>query len=203
MSLRDDLERYFAGTWVGFMVNGVSTPMYVQGMDRPRGVSSDDYSLDAMDQHKFIGYRVQPDGTRVECNGTIRRGNINIEMKELGYVVDGNQPLWLSWRPNRSTKKGLCCRRTHGLPANMNSGDFISDSIAASIFEMWNTTNAVERQFHKSEGGILLYKGHEIGTHDNEGFTVKPDYRYLRKAIELGFGNTLRFAVGPEEAQGA
>lgn len=192
MSLCDDFGMYYNNTYVGYMHRGKVLPFFVTSVSRGRNFEDNDYSEQAVENLIYRGHVLHPDGEFRDGMGSVAEGKIVLDMQELGYVtVPGRPPVWLSWKPQRSTKKGLCHRRVDGVRGDINR------RMAQGVFDMWGNTNIVERQF-AVDGEELLYKGRSIGTKIGDTFTVRPQYQYLRGTILKGFGNQSVFEVMEE-----
>lgn len=193
MSLQADFGNYYGGTWVRFSSNGKIFPFYVDHVRTGNDFADEDYSEESINNLRFVGNILGEDGRLRQATKTISEGLV-LKMEELGYITYQDRKVWLSWRPQRSTKKGLCGRRISGSPERNQ----LSASIVKEIFDSWEKTTPLQRQFATNEGN-LLYKGREVGTVDGDNYELLPEFSYLQESILKSFENAKCGVIGEGE----
>ncbi len=182
MSLAEDYNMYYGGTYVGLADNnGVVRPFWVTGVTRGRDFTNHDYSEDAIRALKFSGTFFGSNGPE---DKTVSYPKLVLEMPDLGYVSFGGRDYYLTWKPSRSTKKGLCDRRIAGVGR-------LDNVFVQSIFESVNKNpDPLSRQFLIKDGKVA-YKGYLVGTVDNQLIKIGKKFKYvlpyLRKILQEGF----------------
>lgn len=196
MSLARDFVNYYGNCYIGFRPN-VNSPLlafYVTNVNTGRNFGDGDYTDEAMDALRFSGYYVL-DGERREINNTtLGAGKIDVEMPELGYIRYRDRDLYLTFRPQRSMRKGLCGRRVEGCQGNL--GDAMAEAVYASV---QHQPDSLRRQFAITDGS-LMYKGRKVGTSVGDNFEVFIPYRYLGHFVRKAFGENINVQFVEEEA---
>lgn len=183
MSLAEDFNMYFGGTYVGLAdQHGVIRPFWVTSVARGRDFNNNDYSEAAVNALRFTGTHYRNED--MEEEKTVPYGKLVLEMPDLGYIEHRGKFYYLTWRPTRSTKKGLCDRRISGV----NRLDY---NFVRSIYEtVHKNPNPLARQFCIQEGKVA-YKGYLIGTVDNKLLKIAKKFKYLlpfiNKTLEEGY----------------
>lgn len=170
MSLADDYNMYYGNTYVGLPdQNGVVMPFYVTGITRGRDFNNNDYGHEAMLALKFSGIHYTDRG---EEEKTVVYTKLILDMPDLGYVKYMGRNYFLTWRPTRSTKKGLCDRRISGV-------NRIDPSFVKEIFKtVHEKPDVLSRQF-LTEDGKVKYKGYVVGRVENNLLTVLKKFKYI------------------------
>lgn len=182
MSLAEDYTMYYGGTYVGMADrNGVVRPFWVTGVSRGRDFNNNDYSEAAINALKFSGTFFTENNPE---DKTVPYTKLILEMPDLGYINYQGRDYYLTWRPSRSTKKGLCDRRIAGV--NRMDNTFVK-----AIYEsIHNNPDPLSRQFLIKEDKVA-YKGYLVGTVDNQLIKVAKKFKYvlpfLRKVLREGF----------------
>lgn len=181
MSLRDDFNMYYNSTTVGYRVDGLLVPFVITDIRMGRGFDNDDFSNEAVSALKFSGYYNNDRGQVIEVTVPHDDENLVLEMPELGYILYRDKPMFLYWKPQRSTKKGMCGRRISGHNGRFNY------EMSQIIYKMVND-NPMEltRYFLKHENN-LHYKGRIIGTYEGDVITLKKGFHYLRGLMDKVF----------------
>ena len=195
MSLARDFHNYYGNCYVGFRPerNGQLRAFFVNNVKTGRNHNENDYSEEAVNNLRFSGYYLV-DGERRDVNNTtLSAGKLELEMPELGYVHRNNRHMYLTFRPQRSMRKGLCGRRVDGCQGNL--GDGLAESIYDSVH---HGPCALRRQFAIVDGA-LMYKGRKIGTSGGDNFSVFVPYRYLGQFVRKAFGENINVDFVEEE----
>lgn len=196
MSLARDFHNYYGECYIGYRnrAGGPIVPFYVSNIRTGRNRNEDDYSQGAVDALRFSGYTINQDGqTNNIENLTLESNKIILEIPELGYAKIGNTWYWLSYKPQRSTKKGICGRRLDGL-----RGRRMDDATAQAIYVA--SENEPLRNHFLVDEGKLMYKGRQVGLCQREGhFDLYIPYRYLSHFIRKAFGDAVAVELVEEE----
>lgn len=195
MSLARDFHNYYGNCYVGFRPerNGQLRAFFVTNVNTGRNHNDNDYSDEAVNNLRFSGYYLI-DGERREVNNTtLSAGKLELEMPELGYVHRNNRHMYLTFRPQRSMRKGMCGRRVDGCQGNM--GDGLAEAIYDSVHHV---PDALRRQF-AIDDGKLMYKGRRIGLVNGENYDVFVPYRYLGQFVRKAFGENVNVQFVEEE----
>ena len=195
MSLARDFHNYYGNCYVGFRPerNGQLRAFFVTNVQTGRNMQDNDYSDDAVQALRFSGYYVL-DGERRDINHTtLSSGKIELEMPELGYVHHRNRHMHLTFRPQRSMRKGLCGRRVDGCQGNL--GDSLAEAIYDSVHHQ---PCSLRRQFAVVDGA-LMYKARKIGTSEGDQFSVFNPYRHLGQFVRKAFGENVNVDFVEEE----
>lgn len=196
MSLARDFVNYYGSTFVGYRrrEGDPLIPFYVRDVRVGRNRNGEDYSVEAMNALRFVGCTVE-NGVEQDCEVTLSSGKLELEMPELGYVTLGNgRTYWLSFRPQRSMRKGLCSRRVEGL-GGMNLGS----EVATAIYKAHNEKpDPLQRHFHLKDGKVN-YKGREVGTYQGDNYNLYVPYRYLTHFLRKVFGEVIQVGLVEEQ----
>ena len=183
--LQDDLHMYYGSTYVGYMLRGKLMPFYVEDV-RQTGINPNNFTEEAVRRCTFMGRVLKDNGDFTDVmQGTVEEGTIVLDMQELGFTQVGDSVRWLSWRPNRSTKKGLCGRRVDGFGNNNE----LNRNFVIGIFKSWRDKSVMERMFHVDDDGNLLYKNFQIGTKNRTGIKLKFKFAYLMLFVNRVFAD--------------
>ena len=189
MSLSRDFHNYYGNCYVGFRATPQSPviPFMVTGIRTGRNMNENDYSEQAIDRLRFTGYTVGDNGeTQGREDVTLASGKLVLEMPELGYIRVNNRYHWLSFKPQRSMRKGLCGRRLDGL-----AGANFNDNMARQVYlEAHNKVDPLQRHF-SVQGEELHYKGRRIGSVRNGDYELFVPYRYLSHFVRKAFGENV------------
>ncbi|UZV39709.1 hypothetical protein APT65_00106 [Trabzonvirus APT65] len=180
MSLAEDFNMYYGNTYVGLPDrNGVVMPFWVTGISRGRDFNNNDYGEDAVKALKFSGIHFTDQGDEEK---TVVYTKLVLEMPELGYFNYQGRNFFLTWRPTRSTKKGMCDRRIAG--TNQLTSDFVK--------QIYKTVHAkpdsLSRQF-LTENGKVRYKGYVVGNVENQLMTILKKFKYIVPYLKKVVGN--------------
>ena len=190
MSLRDDFSMYYGGTWLGYRPAGseVIYPFCVQDV----GYSSrrfnptseaERYSEQAIAALKLVGYYWNGEDN-VSVEGFIGDGMFVLDNPELGYVTVNGNKVWTTYRPHRSTKKGLTARRVAGWPSGgRNEREFLLNLYR----DVSTMVDPNERLFDLRENGRLNYKGRHIATESDGVMSVNPAFNHVKPFILKAF----------------
>lgn len=190
MSLRDDYNMYYGGTWVGFRPEGsdIVRPFCVQDVSystrrfNPQS-EAERYGEQAIEALKFMGYYVQ-DGDHVQAEGFLGDGRFVLDNPDLGYVTVGGRKIWTTYRPHRSTKKGLTPRRVAGWP---NGGRAEREFLENLYKDVSTMVDPNDRLFDMRENGTLFYKGREIATTNDGMLSVHEAFNHVKPFIIKAF----------------
>lgn len=190
MSLRDDFNMYYNGTWVGYRPEGsdVIRPFCVQDVAYSSRrfnptTEAERYGEQAIAALKFIGYYIQ-DGDFHSVEGFLGDGRFVLDNPELGYVtVEGNK-VWTTYRPHRSTKKGLCNRRVTGWP---NSSRREREFLVNLYNDVSTMVDSNERLFDMRSDNTLHYKGRQIATVEGDVVTMNPAFNHVKPFVLKAF----------------
>lgn len=188
MSLADDFRMYYGESYIAFTgADGVTRPAYVTGVDLPNRFNpsntTEQYGIEAVQRLRFhimVIHNGDFDESQ-ERTETLEGGRIDLELPELGYIMDGRTPRYLMYRPVHMSKKGLVGRRLRGV-SNMGN------RVAIAIFDaIRKEPNNVARQFYFHENGELHYKGRVVGKHEENNVTLRTEVKYLAPIMESCF----------------
>lgn len=193
MSLASDFHMYYNETFVGYINSeGVVCPFYVTNVvfDSNADLGRDDHDPQLTEHLIFQGHDVindEDEGYRYsQRNRSIPIHDLILDMPKLGYYnAPGDGNIWISYNPQRSTKKGFTFRRT----TYRVDGNSRRLNLVCNIFK--DTRSDFERNFlFVRDRGFqrIMYKGANIGrlNHDNT-LRLHPDAEvYLRDIINEG-----------------
>lgn len=194
MSLASDFHMYYNETFVGVHNQaGEVLPFYVVNVSFADGTefNGDDHDPELMDSLVFHGHDIvgnSDDGYRYSDRPrSLPITECILDIPKLGYFeVPGEGKLWLSYNPQRSTKKGFTFRRTNyrGDGGNNRRLRLVKQVYAdnRSDFErnfLFIKDRAVQR---------IMYKGVNVGRINSDGeLRIHPEVDvYLHSIIEKG-----------------
>lgn len=193
MSLASDFHMYYNETFVGMATPNGVVPLYVTNVsfDRNANIDRETHDPNAMEHLMFHVYDVIEDpeegGFRYSSNHRpVSINDLILDMPKLGYyTVGGEGKVWISYNPQRSTKKGFTFRRTTWR-SESNSRRL---RLVKEIFA--DNRSDFERNFHfVRDRGFqrIMYKGVNIGRMNTDGeLRLHPDADvYLRNVITEG-----------------
>ncbi|UIW10516.1 hypothetical protein PQC38_gp040 [Aeromonas phage BUCT695] len=187
MSLCDDFHMYYSGTFVGVVGrNSVIEPFYVDGvsynpniMDLDNEPMSRVYSDEAIQALTFTGTRYSGESRNTR---TIPYADLVLEMPDSKYIKLGNSYHWVTYRSQKSTKKGLCSRRLTGV-GNVNE---------RVVYELFNGSddNCIVANVFYINGDNLNYKGVPVGNINaaRTEASLVHDAAHLKRFVEKEFG---------------
>lgn len=187
MALSDDFGMYYCSTYVGyrdpehgllpFQIEAVTHDNNVMNL---RAMSASDretlgFSDDALDALVFHGTVRYPNGNYENRSVPHTDDKLVLELPDSRYIKWRNRYYWVSYRANRSTKKGLTSRRVCGMPV------FDWDTIAEFFSE---------RKYPEVSGNVFLktdddlrYKDVYIGKFVGEGIELFPEAAHLLRSV--------------------
>lgn len=189
MSLHDDFGMYYNGTYIGYRQNnGTVLPFLVDSVSN----NSDMFSLRNYPAHERqrMEHGEEAHNAMVFNGSIIGTGRNNRNGRSVGmsedrlvfdlpdprYVKFDNLYYWVSYRANRSTKKGMCSRRIN---CQLNFGDTLATL-------MWDNTpdaNIVGGCFLK-HGNKLDYKGVPVGELDGVNVVLYSEAAHLSRLLQ-------------------
>lgn len=184
MSLARDFYNYYGNCFVGYKgsEDSPTLPFFVtQVRDDRRYLYS--YGEEARNSLIFSGQVLDFEGGSRDVTEILGSGKIVLEMPELGYVSLGDQPYWVTFRPQRSMRKGLCSRRIEGLPENLFGTRFAVE-VYKKAFE---NPSPISRQFFL-KGDTLLYKGRPVGRVADGKCSLNQLFKYLKVHVTSCLG---------------
>ncbi|MFW3388489.1 UNVERIFIED_CONTAM: hypothetical protein RF648_21105, partial [Kocuria sp. CPCC 205274] len=120
MSLADDFAMYYGTTYIGYRnSNGRIDPFYVESVNTDTSLfdirnyprdqrDSVAHGEDAYNALVFNG-SLHPAGSRSrQMSVNVNREQLVFDLPDPRYIRLNGRYHWVSYRPNRSTKKGLC-----------------------------------------------------------------------------------------------
>lgn len=187
MALSEDFNMYYGATYIGYRRDDNKVvPFYVEGVSHNNdrldleGLSSREYnrvaySDDAIDALDFSGVIENANGDNQRITIGHNDPRLIFEMPDSKYVLLRNVYHWISWRSNRSTKKGMCQRRISGAPQfNFN--------LAKAMFDETPAAGVIGNcLLHKGEE--LHYKGVIIGSWIGDEISLVPEASHLLKLV--------------------
>lgn len=187
MSLHDDFGMYYNNTYIGVQqASGVVLPMWVDHVSN----DSEKFNLRNYPQNR----RRQMEHGEEAYNALVFNGNVydgrNYHQRSISmdsnllifdlpdpkYIKIGSNFHWVSYRANRSTKKGMNERRwSSNTPLN-----------ATSAFQMFNNNqhDEVIGGIFLKRGNVLCYKGVCIGDLADTAVDLYPDAAHLQRVLE-------------------
>lgn len=187
MSLHDDFGMYYNGTFIGYRQNnGKVIPFAVDSVSndgdlfslrnypssqRPRM----EHGEEAYNALVFNGTLYDGRNRNGRSVG-IAEDRLVFDLPDPKYVKVGNQYHWVSYRANRSTKKGMCSRRIACALA-------FSDQIAALMYDETPDENVIGRVFLRN-GSKLDYKGTPVGQLDGVNVTLFTEAAHLSRVLQ-------------------
>lgn len=193
MSLASDFNMYYSETFVGLQTPNGLVPLYVHAVsfDSNANIDFDTHDPNAMEHLMFHVHDIvdhPEEGITYSSNS--RRVSINdlvLDMPKLGYYdIPGEGRVWLSYNPQRSTKKGFTFRRTTW----RGDSNRRRLNLVRQVFS--DTRSDFERNFHfVRDRGFqrIMYKGLNVGrlNPDND-IRLHPEAGYLREIVQDGLG---------------
>lgn len=162
MSLAEDFGMYYSGTYIGIRHEGKIVPFYVEAIDHDssvinyRGMSESDrqaveYSDEGMNALRFHGI-IAPTGNESAMTVISHADDLLVfDLPDPKYIHHRGRYLWVTYRAQRSTKKGLSSRRVSGV-ANFTG------AVAAALFDDTPDPNIIGGCMVR-QGSDLHYKG--------------------------------------------
>lgn len=182
MAMSDDFHMYFNGTYVGLNREGYIMPFYVEMIENDSSIfdyddhpESEWFGELALSALNFRGILTDTDGRNRQVVINHDDPDLVLEMPDSKYIQYRQRYYWVSWKANRSTKKGLCSRRLVGLP-NFNY------DVAAAMFSIEPVPN-VYGGCLLIQGNELHYKGVVVGSVDGEAITLVPEAAHLLRLV--------------------
>ncbi|QQG33701.1 hypothetical protein PQC34_gp033 [Cronobacter phage A24] len=177
MALHDDFAMYYNGTYVGYRKEGDVVPFYIEAVDTDRSIF--DYS-EATESEMFgdlalsaLTFYGNIDGNRVNINHD--DPNLVLEMPDSKYIQFRGRYYWVSWRANRSTKKGMGQRRLSGLP-------HFNTEVARAMFSERSAPNVIAGCLLR-QNNELHYKGVVVGSINDNEVVLVPEAAHLLRFV--------------------
>lgn len=177
MALHDDFAMYYNGTYVGYRKEGDVVPFYIESVDTDRSMFDfteatesemfGDLALSALQFYGNIG------GNRV-CIGH-DDPDLVLEMPDSKYIQFRGRYYWVSWRANRSTKKGMSQRRLSGLPQ-------FNNEVARAMFSEQPAPNVIAGCLLR-QNNELHYKGVVVGSINDNVVELVPEASHLSRFV--------------------
>lgn len=196
MSIASDFSMYYSDTYVGYTIDGVVHPMFVEDVTYISEVYDEAESEDReveevveflyqehdqiIDHLIFRGYYVSESGRTHSVEVPLTE--ILLENPKLGYVHDRGKWQWVTYSPNQSVKKGLCHRRLN----NMN----ISPEGLFNLFNIRSTEELLDNDLLLLEGG-LHYKGVQIASREGTTLVLSKEFAIMEDYIKSLLPETL------------
>ena len=191
MSLASDFHMYYNETFVGMVTPDGLVPLYVANVtfNGSANIDFETHDPNAMEHLMFhVHDIVEDDDEGLRYSNRSRAVSINelvLDMPKLGYYsVPGENRTWISYNPQRSTKKGFTFRRTTWRSDSNNRRLRLVREIFA------DTRSDFERNFHfiRDRGfQRIQYKGVNIGRLNADGeLRLHPDAAWLRPIVLEG-----------------
>lgn len=182
MAMSDDFHMYFNGTYVGLNREGYIVPFYIEMIqndsaifdydDHPESEWFGDLALSAI---TFRGVVNNPDGSTSQVSINHDDPDLVLEMPDSKYITYRGRYYWVSWKANKSTKKGLCSRRLSGMPT------FNNETVAA-MFSIESVPN-VYADCLLITGNELHYKGVVVGSFNDNNIVLVPEAAHLLRLV--------------------
>lgn len=181
MSLAEDFSMYYGGSYVGikrgddvlpFLVNEVYTDSDIYSNT---GDSEQDYSEEAEDALVFRGEIVQNNGDTRSARISYRDEDLILELPDPKYIKIRRGFIWVTFRPSRSTKKGLTNRKVSGISN-------LTNEVLRKIFSKEEPEEVMFGCYLK-RSGKLYYKGMEIGTFEGDNYTICKEATFHAKVL--------------------
>ena len=190
MSLSEDFGMYYNSTYVGYRKpDGSVVPFYVESVEHDNDVldlssldgqaySAIAYSDVALNALRFYGILTNSDGRNMGKSVCVNEGKLVFELPDSRYIKYLNQYYWVSYRAQRTTKKGISARRITGVP----NFDY---TVVAAMFSEVNDENIIGNCFLK-KGDELHYKGVHVGDYGEGGDSIVlvPEASHLVRPVQ-------------------
>lgn len=177
MALHDDFAMYYNGTYVGYRKDGDVIPFYVEAVDTDRELfdyseasESEMFGEQALSALQFYG---SADGNRMNVNHD--DPNLVLEMPDSKYIRYRGRYYWVSWRANRSTKKGMGQRRLSGIPG-------FNFEVAKAMFSERPVPNVIAGCLLR-QNNELHYKGVVVGSINDNEVVLVPEASHLLRFV--------------------
>lgn len=181
--LRNDFEMYYSGSYIGVLneETGKVNPFYVESMDYDSNYGDGSVrNPEAVNGLVFRGQEI------IDARGTTRRRSITgleneqlvTELPDLGYVMINGRFQWITYRPNRTVKKGICGRRltTHHCDSR----------VMWAIYHQ-SENGRISKDYIKRElgdGTFLEYKNQIVGRYLSETeIEIEPEMEFQLSRI--------------------
>lgn len=203
MSLHDDFGMYYNGTFIGYRNNdGTVSPFLVEAVSNDSDMfnlrnypssqrQSAEHGEDAYNALVFHGRVI---------NGSRRGGGRQVsmvddklifELPDPKYIKFDNQYYWVSYRANRSTKKGMCSRR-------INCRLSFTDTVAVLMFGTTEDPNILGCFLRKGEN--LDYKGTPVGQITGNNVMLFREAGHLSRLLKQEWPECQVTVEGAEQA---
>lgn len=195
--LHDDFGMYFGGTFVGyrnsdgkvypFQVGHVSNDDELYDRNSVPRDQRDraDHGDDAHNALVFHGTAFLPNGRTREMSVHLNRGQLILELPDSRYIKLGERHVWVQYRSNRSTKKGIESRKLV-LPRSIG----FDHRVVAALYDESPDNLVFGGVFLKCSDGRLEYKGVTIGEIDvRNNISLDPDAQHLQRTLQREIPN--------------
>lgn len=192
MSLSDDFGMYYNNTYVGYNHPTLGLlPLNIEGVGHDssvmnlREMSSSEretigFSDAALDALTFHGTFYDPNqGTYVTEVIPYNSSRLVLDLPDPKFIKWRNQYYWVSYRANRSTKKGITHRRMAGMPA-------FDWNILAEFFKT-QPVEGVRGGVYLQVGTDLRYKDVYIGTISGSSIELFAEAAHLLRSVTREF----------------
>lgn len=186
MSLAEDFSMYYSGSYVGVNHEGQVVPFLVNEVYSNRDIynpsnfsreerRSMEYSKISEDSLVFRGDLLLQHET-IQKDISFRDEDLILETPDPKYIKVRGGWSWITFRPSRTTKKGITNRKLVGVPS-------MTSSVLRKIFSEEEHDEVISGCYLKHNGKIL-YKGLIIGEYEGNNFTICRDAIYHGKILE-------------------
>ncbi|MCS5736904.1 hypothetical protein, partial [Herbiconiux daphne] len=125
---------------------------------------------------------LHPAGSRSrQMSVNVNREQLVFDLPDPRYIRLNGRYHWVSYRPNRSTKKGLCSRRVSGVPQFTNV-------VVHELYNQGTDENIIGGCFLR-QGTNLDYKGVAIGNIDGNNITLVNEASHLARVLQRELPN--------------
>lgn len=173
MSLAEDFTMYYGGSYVGLKKGDDVIPFLVQEVYMKDGVLG--YSQEAEEGLVFRGEEIHR-GETISLDISFKDDNLILDTPNPKYIqTQRGADLWITFRPNRTTKKGITNRKIVGV-------NNVSNEVIIKIFSNKHHKDVIMGCYLKKDGTIF-YKGLKIGEYEGDVFSIYEEASYHAKIL--------------------
>ncbi len=184
MQLQRDFEMYYVGSYVGAKLeeDGQIYPFYIESVSYDTDYGDGSVrNPEAVNGLVFSGYIVtgEDGNTRRHSITGLENPLLVTELPDLGYVKVGGRLQWITYRPNRTVKKGIVNRRL--------TLQFLDSRIMWGIYNQ-ATNGRISKDYVKRElgdGVFLEYKNQIVGKFNSDTeIEIEPEMEFQLSRIQ-------------------